>query len=46
MIELTEEKVDSNPGTYDIIKQYVYEHIFRKKDLMVKIINALLYPKE
>lgn len=40
------ERVSGNPGTYDIVKQYVYERILNKiYGDKYKYINCLLFPK-
>lgn len=44
-ISLTNTKVEGNPGTYDIVKQFAYQLAFEHKGYR-NIINFLLYPLE
>lgn len=44
-IKINKKRVTGNPGTYDIIKQYVYEIALGEKIQRQQVINLLIYPK-
>lgn len=46
---ITEENIKGNPGSYDVLKQYIYQMTFDKQKSKLNIdsiFNILLYPKK